>query len=234
MKKGISSNSRYLSLVLFLIILQGCATPATSTSNYTPPSVKEINNEIVVNKDFETVWDGLVKGLAKSFFVVNNIEKASRLINVSFSTETPEDYVDCGRTSRAYTKGSKIANYEYDTASNSKFTIGEGTSQNGNFTISVNIIRKTSLEGKINIYVAPENKDSVVSVNSKYVLSVNTIGTRFAENLGGYVVQTRDITPEKFTMAFSTNEKGTSSDETWNCVSRGNLEEKILEIVKGI
>ena len=71
-----------LTLILILI-LGGCAT---SSINYTPPEITKIDNQVTIDEDFEIVWDRLVKNLASDFFVINNIEKSSRIINVSFST----------------------------------------------------------------------------------------------------------------------------------------------------
>ena len=81
-----------------LITLSGCAT---SSLNYSPPSTSyTIKHSVQINEDFEVVWDRLVKNLASDFFVINNIEKNSRIINVSFSASKPTDFVDCGITTR--------------------------------------------------------------------------------------------------------------------------------------
>ena len=104
------------------IITIGCATPGTSTFDYTPPQKPtKIQNETIVSKPFETVWDSFVRELAKSFYVINNIDKQSRIINVSFSTDTPETYVDCGITTHTYSRGDERQTYKYNLASASTY-----------------------------------------------------------------------------------------------------------------
>lgn len=76
-----------------------------------------------------------MKQLAKSFFVVNNIEKESRLINVSFSTETPEKYINCGRTTRTFKLGDEVLTTSYDVAADSSYKFGHGTTANRQFSL---------------------------------------------------------------------------------------------------
>jgi hypothetical protein len=83
----------------FFILISGCATKQVA-ARYVPGPQTTVQNEVIVREPFSKVWDTLVRELAKSFFVINNIEKESRIINVSFFTQTPQDYADCGRTYR--------------------------------------------------------------------------------------------------------------------------------------
>ena len=96
---------------LIIISLLGCATYPTSSYVYMPPNEVKYDNEAFVDKPFGVVWDELVEQLSKSFYVINNIEKASRIINVSFSTDTPEEYVDCGISTREYGVKSNMSTY---------------------------------------------------------------------------------------------------------------------------
>jgi len=73
----------------------GCATQGISTRQYTENVPVQIKNEIVVSKPYTQVWDIMVKEISKSFYVINNIDKESRIINLSFSTNSPTEYVDC-------------------------------------------------------------------------------------------------------------------------------------------
>ena len=124
-------------------------------------AVKPIQNEAVINKPFSQVWDELVKGLAKSFYVINNIEKASRLINVSFSTESPQSYVNCGKSIRTYERDNERANYEYEIAASSTYKLAAGrVGQYGQYIGTLHVHRSTSLEGRVNVYVAPQKEDT--------------------------------------------------------------------------
>jgi hypothetical protein len=95
---------------MIAIFITGCATQGVSTYKYTDNAPIQINNELVVSKPQSQVWDILVKELSKSFYVINNIDKESRIINVSFSSNAPSEYVDCGKTHRTYTQGDKTGN----------------------------------------------------------------------------------------------------------------------------
>jgi hypothetical protein len=48
-----------------------------------------------VERSKDEVWNELVAGLGAQFFVINNMDKASGFINVSYSGD-PEKYVDGG------------------------------------------------------------------------------------------------------------------------------------------
>ena len=61
-----------------------------------PTAAAAVENVKVVNRPRAEVWDAAVPALGKQFFVINNLDKASGLINLSYSGD-PQRYVDCGR-----------------------------------------------------------------------------------------------------------------------------------------
>ncbi|RBP84249.1 hypothetical protein EBI01_05585 [Marinomonas rhizomae] len=192
------------------MLLTGCAT---SNMNYTKPSSQTIINQIVINEKFDTIWDRLVKNLASDFFIINNIEKSSRIINVSFSTGKPSDYVDCGNTVREFNNARGKSLYTYDPSDSASYTF---TNLQGH---AFNAIRTSRLNGRTNVYLAPEGEGTVISVNTKYVVDVdvkyyNIVNNQFAGN-------------ENFTFDFSTKSEFSNPGGV-TCVARGNLEQKIL------
>ena len=50
---------------------------------------------MLVRQPFEEAWSRAIPQIGKSFFVINNIDKSSGILNVSY-TGDPEKYVDCG------------------------------------------------------------------------------------------------------------------------------------------
>jgi hypothetical protein len=84
--------------------------------------------------------------------VINNISKDSRLINVSFSSNKPNDYVDCGQTSRRSNHpATGDQQFVYNVADSSSYNAGQdGTN------VLWNLNRRTKLDGRANIYIAPE------------------------------------------------------------------------------
>lgn len=91
---------RFKALIVIcmaIVFISGCATQGVNSFNYMAPTPVDIKNEVVVQKSYSQVWDGLVKEISKSFYVINNIDKESRIINLSFNTSSPADFVNCGK-----------------------------------------------------------------------------------------------------------------------------------------
>jgi len=83
------------SAVCFALILSGCAT-----NSYTPPSSlakDEAKHEVMVNKSFDATWASLIDYASGTFFAIDNFEKASGLITLSFGAADPSHFIDCGQ-----------------------------------------------------------------------------------------------------------------------------------------
>ncbi len=232
---------RFLPLIILMALISGCATMGRSTADYNQPPARQVGNKIVVKKPFSQVWDKLVKGLAKSFYVINNIEKESRIINISFSSNSPENYINCGRTIRTYEKGMESKRYEYDVAASSNFKVARGKAgQYGQYLVTQYVNRITSLEGRVNIYVAPdqEKRRTQLSVNTRYILTVDISGYSSVQNALAVELNREVFTPRKYTHTFNTNQPnrinwGTmTSSHNATCNSTGQLEYDILELAK--
>jgi len=228
---------------LIIISLLGCATP-TSSLVYIPPNEVKYNNEAFVDKPFEVVWDELVEQLSKSFYVINNIEKASRIINVSFAIDTPEEYVDCGVSTREYGVKSNMSTYTYEVAESSFYKAASRAGTSSQFPsilgyqVDHNVNRETSLEGRANIFVAPEGNGTKITVNCRYVFKVELSGSYETRDVIGAVVQRGILPPSSSSMVFNTNQEkktnwGTPSEPFFvTCHSTGELEQGILNLVK--
>lgn len=192
---------------------------ATAQVNYSAPAgVAAADNEIIVSKPFSQVWDRLVAELSKSFFVINNIEKDSRIINVSFSSSKPTRYVDCGTTTVTSSHPARgEQTWTYAVADDSAVWVGiDGTNH------IMDRARDTNLEGRVNIFLAPEGSGStLVRVNAKYALSVTVRET-------GVTAPYNNV--HSATMSFSTNEPTTDYNTT--CTSKGVLESELIEMAR--
>lgn len=186
----------------------GCAT---STTNYTPPTETRVVNTKFVNKPFDVVWDGLVKELSGDFFVINNIDKNSRLINISFSSQRPSEFVDCGITFRTFKNARGDQSYMYKTADAANFTAANDQGH------VFNLRRTSRLEGRTNIYVAPEGAGTNITVNTKYVISISMAAT---------AIDGRPAGTENF--IFDPSTKQTFSNGSVTCAAMGAIEERIL------
>ena len=225
-------------IILLLIFLSGCATQGVNTREHTDVQLTKIKNEIVIPRTQSETWDMLVKHLSKSFYVINNIDKASRIINVSFSSTSPEDYIDCGKTRRTYTQGNNTEVFDYETAASSRFKHATPKQPHPAFAYYVKVIRETSLEGRSNIYVAPNGKDpnsTVVSVNTRYIWNLKIKGLAVQEHANGNIVSSHSLPEETSTIMFNTNQSGQRMvggiGEVITCISKGTLEREILSMV---
>ena len=207
-------KGRALLAIALALVVTGCAT---SKLNYIPPSVGAVDNQVSINGSFDSVWDRLVKNLASDFFVINNIEKTSRIINVSFSSNTPPEFISCGVSSREFSNARGTQKYEYDPASSTQYTF---TDKGG---LVFNAVRAARLNGRANVYVAPsDDGNTLVSVNTKYVVDV----TQSFTNVYG-----QPVGNQNFTFDFSTKQPQVTPDGV-TCVTKGNLEQMILDYAK--
>jgi len=122
---------------------------------YVPPTDDGINieNTIILDEKFAVVWDRLVENLAREFFVINNISKESRIINVSYSIIEPEGVVDCGEIVQETQSRNGLGGY-----SRSTFTYKVGKyvkipiQRNRDFSgyADVDIVHSPSIVGRAN------------------------------------------------------------------------------------
>lgn len=228
-----------LILVLLLALLvSGCAVQGVNTFRYTDNTPQKITNEIIVSKTPSEVWDILVKELSKSFYMINNIDKESRIINVSFTTDNPGDYVDCGDTHRTYTQGKKVETFDYEVANSSMFKLATDRQYQPAFAYYYKIYRTPELEGRSNIYVAPfENDESktVITVNVRYVMTFKDQWTLYSEHANGSIRSIRNDSSPSSSMFFSTKAPKTTDfpdGVSITCFSKGRLEQEILDMIK--
>jgi hypothetical protein len=198
-------------------MLAGCA----HDFKYTPPiGGYNVQNSITLNEPKDQIWSRLVPAVSQTFFVINNLDKESGLINISYSGD-PELFVDCGKIyslihnlagKRVYQFPAATAYKEYEIWT----------------TQPVPVRRKMDLDGRINIVledIAPEQ--TRVSVHARYVVEkkvsiLNTVST-------GYSVQAMWHDSSDST-AFNSGESGTLSGGT-ECRCNGELERQILALL---
>lgn len=198
---------------LAAVTLSGCA----GKMGYTPPAMKPVSASTkTVNESLDSVWARAVPALSKQFFVINNIDKASGLINVSYSGD-PGSYVDSGmisshvqnlRGSRDYLFNGAAAYQEYESM------------ESGNLFY---IKRKMALEGRINLVFESLGAMSTrVTANTKYVLTK----TVDIANPMGQAAHLNDSV--SFNSGNGANFPGRASLE---CRATGALEKSLLDLL---
>ena len=93
----------FVQLMAALTLLAGCAVEGRL--DYRPPAPVSLSNTATVERSKDAVWKQLIPALGKEFFVINNLDKESGIVNVSYSGD-PERYVDCGLLT-SYVKNAK-------------------------------------------------------------------------------------------------------------------------------
>ena len=125
----------------------GCVTPGTSTHQYTHPAPLEpAPYEQTVNIPFSETWEGLVRELAKSSYVINSADKASRLIAASMTTDKPERLVDCGASKRDYEFNGDKTTYAFPVAASHSFQVASPWGKFHNLPMTATVTNTTSLE----------------------------------------------------------------------------------------
>jgi hypothetical protein len=162
MKKG-NALLVILAALLFMSCLSG-------KQNYSPPqnyAVKE--KSVVIDKPKDVVWKALMANVANSFFVINNLDKESGFINLSYSGP-PCNYIDCGWITSEVSNARGKRNYGF--AGCSEYQEYEVAESRNNFLGGVK--RTMKLEGRINILVQEEEPNRTrVSSNVRYLVTKN-------------------------------------------------------------
>ena len=205
-------------IVMAVAALSGCGV---GKYDYTPPmSYPSITSSVTVSKPKDFVWKRLIAELSKRFFIVNNLDKESGFINVSYSGD-PEKYINCGT----------ITSYIKHLHDERTFTFpGSSAHQQYQMIIDMlyNVNREMTLEGRMNITVAViDEKSTTVSSNAKYIV---TRKTQMYNPQGMMVSNTSD------TINFNTGGTGVfpmviGRPISLTCTSNGSFEKEVLDIV---
>lgn len=199
--------------------LAGCA----GKMEYVRPSssFQAGSNSKVIDKPRDAVWAATVPELGKQFFVINNMDKASGLINVSYSGD-PEKYVDCGQIS-SYVKNARgERTYAFPAARGSQ----DYEAMTNGQLIFIN--RRMELDGRMNLVFEELGPNQTrVSANTRYVVKRD--------------VNLRDVNGKTANRSDSVNFNSNSSGSYPNpaegsgpvtCVANGALEREVLSIVR--
>ena len=207
MKKFLS----YLSMITFLL---SCAVEkeklTENVGKYFPPNIEDTNfkNSIITNKSFDETWTSLIDFVSDSFFKIENLEKDSGLLTLSFGSNEVENFIDCG-------------DFEY-----TLFFTGEEFE--GSYIDYAKSGLLAVLEAKMNINIRKiDNESTKISINTKYTYSTQhalgyydpELNQTYSFESGGY--QTIDvINPIK------------GSIPTRTCKSTNFAENAILNVIQ--
>ena len=211
--------------------LASCAKLTTATAfkpeMYDEPKNYTIRNTSTLNMSKDDVWDNLVRTIGGTYYVINNMEKDSGFMNISYSGE-PQQYIDCGYWQIQKSEGKPRVSYD----ASSKFLtykIDAILRQDGELlTIygTNNMFREMDLSGRINVLVIEKNNNQVdVTVNVRYVVT-NKIERYHTLPMTN---QLSESSKDRDTFGFSSKNIGISKTGI-KCRSKGTMEAEILDI----
>jgi hypothetical protein len=204
--------------LLLLACLMGCVTGKVELMQ---PSKTTTTNSKVIDKPREAVWNSAVPMLGKQFFVINNLDKSSGLMNISYAGD-PDRFVDCGRIRSTVNNMRGERTYEF-----------AGESANENYEAVVHnqlfsINRKMALEGRMNLVFEEVGPNQTrVTTNTRYVVTRNVRVYR----VGG------QIPPQTGTDTISFNSGAAASfpkaldGRATECAAKGVFESDVLSLI---
>jgi len=202
-----------------------CLAACAGKVDYIKPTSKASPsaNAKIIGKPRAAVWSASVPELGKQFFVINNLDKSSGFINVSYNGD-PEQFIDCGRI-KSYVKSAK-GQRTYDFAGAKGYQSYEVMDPAVGWLF---IERKMSLEGRVNLVfeeVSP-TQTRITAITRYVVQRVYTDRNAAGNNI-----------PQTRTDSISFNSGGrasfppTSDGRAVECVAKGALEREILAAVR--
>ncbi|MHA6829332.1 hypothetical protein ACQUJV_24405 [Ralstonia pseudosolanacearum] len=208
---------RALFCITVAALVGGCA----GHTSYAPPTMHEqVSNSKIIDKPRSAVWAGAIPSLGSRFFTINNMDKESGFINLSYSGD-PEAYVDCGTISSSVKNLRGERDYNFPGAR--AFQHYEVMNNAGLFFLD----RSMALEGRVNlVFEEITPTQTRVTANTKYVVTRNLM----ISNVEGR--------SQTMTHSVSFNTAGRASFPTGNdgqataCAANGRLERDILANVK--
>ena len=177
---------KFLSSLVLLILLSSCAVEreklTENVGKYVPPNIDDTNfkNSVITNKNFDETWTSVIDFVNDSFFKIENLDKDSGLLTLSFGSKEPENFIDCG-------------DFEY-----TLFFTGEEFK--GSYIDYAKSGLLAVLEAKMNINIKKiDNEATKTSINTNYTYSTQhalgyydpELNQTYSFESGGY--QTIDV-----------------------------------------
>lgn len=217
---------RKIILVLLAVAclgLVGCAAK-TEVSLSPPEAETNIESSTVYDMPFDVVWQAAIESIGKSFFMIDNIEKSSKIITITFSADNPNEFLDCGSV------------HVKDRDSLTTFPYAQGKSTYPAPTGGLALMpaqRTVTLIGKMNVvFSSTKNNQTSVTVNTRYVLTATDQSKIYIPV--GFAGMYMPAAPQVETISFNAGQEGRNPIGNVTCKSRGVLEKRLLEGIRSV
>ena len=147
-----------LSLII-TILFSSCAVKQNrDVGKYFPPNIDDTNfkNSVITNKNFDDTWTSVIDFVSGSFFNIENFEKDSGLLTLSFGSRDAENFIDCG-------------DFELNTFTGQEFR--------GSYIDFATRRLKAVLVAKMNINIRKiDNESTKIRINTNYMFTTRSGG----------------------------------------------------------
>lgn len=195
------------------------ASCASTSAEYTPPATDSDDQSAwarTIERPFDQVWEALVDHVSGTFFSIDNFEKESGLMTLTFGSAGIAEFVDGGHWKYRQTPG-----YDRSTGRHSALDIDF----DGNYCEYLDLYQAGRLSGRMNLFVRDlEGGRTEVKVRARYVVTSGTTG--FTTNTWSFDTGGSD------TIAVLNPVKGIESARTLRPTH--NAERSIIEAVERI
>lgn len=221
-RTAIARRIQSWAAILTIGALSACASIDVEPK-YQPPQATPIPSSLAVQMPFDQAWNGFVRNLSTSFFVVNNISKESRLINITVGRGRANSFVDCGTAN--FTVNSK--KWKFNPAKSATFN------DSGFRSETIVEHKVTGHGGRMNIFVAPEGPSTVFEINTSYAIEMRQSGYSAVRNLLGQVVSRERLSETDAAFEFTTKvpDRQPLGNINITCQATGVWEQMILDLV---
>jgi hypothetical protein len=216
----ISTIGRFAAMLAVANYLIGCST---TRFDYTPPREVLQSTSITIKNSFDEVWTKSIRSIGTSFFVLNNIVKDSKIINLSYSGD-PEKYVDCGIISIEVSTPGGDRQFQYPA---SRRTVQYETAAGFR---KARTERHMNLEGRINILFEEVNPgETKITAVVRYIVS--RTGTITVHDNANNRTTTAQLTPLTLSFNSGSSDSATAGDSTATCRPTGVMEKALLDLI---
>jgi hypothetical protein len=158
---------KYALVLLALVGTVACVHPPKSEAAYTPPLLASDSEAWVrtVDRPFDEVWTALVDHISGTFFSIENFEKESGLLTLSFGAKQIGQFVDGGhwvydRTGGVAPDMKPYPEIHFD----------------GNYADYLEQHFSAELQGSMNLFISVVDSETTrVKVRARYVVSVREL-----------------------------------------------------------
>ena len=211
---------KHLVILGSALILGACASANLQVRQ--PDASVRPNYTKELSRPKDQVWNDAVAALGQRFFVINNLDKSSGFINISYSGD-PARYVDCGAFTVTITGPNAKTQTIDGAAVDARYETVAPMPPYGVPT-RVQVRRQISLEGRVNLIFEATGPDKTrVTTATRYVLTRKI-------SMSNMVGQHTD------TASFNGNEKGQfpqlGTNQATECVATGELEKSVLSVIR--